>query len=314
MIKTLNWITEMINRKVKTSAAGFTLIEMMISMALLGTIMIGVYNLYLSQQSQNLIQEDVVELQQNLRVAMDTITRDMRMAGFLIGDSDPVQNAGNNDPDSITLSTASASGVYARIVEADYTGPAGNSVAFTVDSVSSFAANDVVRIIRPPDNGVPLGTGETATVTSITDTGTCAPGSKPAPCLSLNSTAVVGGIVFKRGDVNARTQNDGTELYPNTINYAVVTGGNCPVDQNCIAKDINGNGTWNQIVASNITDLQFKYYLIDNSNNEFDSPTDLSQVRAIRVTIDGATSMTVADLGGNPRTRQLTTIVKIRNR
>ncbi len=89
MIKTLNWITGMMNRKVKTSSntsskckasvAGFTLVEMMISITLLGTIMIGVYNLYLSQQDQSLIQEDVVELQQNLRVAMDTITRDMRM-------------------------------------------------------------------------------------------------------------------------------------------------------------------------------------------------------------------------------------------
>ena len=78
MIKTLNWIVGMMNRKVnvssntsskcKTSVAGFTLVEMMISMALLGTIMIGVYNLYLSQQDQSLIQEDVVELQQNLRV------------------------------------------------------------------------------------------------------------------------------------------------------------------------------------------------------------------------------------------------------
>lgn len=326
MVVKSNWITEMINRKVntsaiacskgKTSVAGFTLIEMMISMSLLGIIMIGVYNLYLSQQSQNLIQEDVVELQQNLRVAMDTITRDMRVSGFLNMDNDPLEgisdNGGLDGSDTVTLNTASGFGYYAKIVENDTTEnvAVGTNIIFTVDSNGIFSATnplELVRIIRP-SQGVEV-VVTTYTVQTVGTTGaSCNP--KVAPCLILEPTTTYGNTEFRTGDIIARTGIVGSEWYPGTIAYSLVSGGNCPVGQKCVAKNINGGG--NKIIASNITDLQLNYIL--DGGNMVDNPDDPSQVRAVRVTISGATSMTVAELDGNARTRQLSSIVRIRNR
>lgn len=325
MVEKSNWTTKMSNRKVNTSSitffkrktfvAGFTLIEMMISMALLGTIMIGVYNLYLSQQSQSLIQEDVVELQQNLRVAMETITRDMRMAGFLNGGNAPLQGSAN----TVTLNTASGLGYYATIVENDTTEDVtvGINIIFTVDSNGIFSVTDpkqLVRIIRPaqseevpkdPDNIITY--DYTVEAVGTTDA-QCNP--KVAPCLILEPTTTYGDTEFRTGDIIARTGIVGTELYPGTIAYSLVSGGECPTGQSCIAKNVNGGG--NQIIASNITGLQLSY--IDDSGNVVSNPSDPSQIRAIQVIISGATSLVAAQLGNNARTRQLSSIVRIRNR
>ncbi|SLM32186.1 conserved hypothetical protein [Desulfamplus magnetovallimortis] len=66
----------------KSAIAGFTLIEILISLAISGILMSGVYVSYLSQNKSYETQQRVIEMQQNLRNAMYHITRDIRMAGF----------------------------------------------------------------------------------------------------------------------------------------------------------------------------------------------------------------------------------------
>ncbi len=335
MVKKINWIAGIMNRKVNASsnntfnrivsAAGFTLVEMMISMVLLVIIMIGVYNLYQSQQDHSLIQEDVVELQQNLRVAMDTITRDMRMSGFLNMDNDPMQgisnNGGLNGSDSVTLNKASGFGNYAKIVENDTTEnvTAGTNIIFTVDSNGIFSVTNpkqLVRIIRPAE-----GIEVVVTTYTVEAVGTTAAACNPKvdPCLILQPTITFGNTEFRTSDMIARTGIVGTESYPGTIAYSMVTGGECPAGQNCIAKNVNGGG--NEIIASNATDLQLSY--IDDGGNVVANPADPGQVRAIQVTITGETSRAASEIGStdNPdftvvsaRTRQLSSIVRIRNR
>jgi type IV pilus assembly protein PilW len=68
---------------------GFTLVELMIAMAVGGIVMAAVMTSFLSQHRSYLAQDDVVEMQQNVRVAMDMLTRDIRSAGY-----DPTNNAG----------------------------------------------------------------------------------------------------------------------------------------------------------------------------------------------------------------------------
>ena len=70
------------------SSEGFTLVELLITMLVSGIIMAGVYTAYLSQQRMYTAQEQVVEMQQNIRAAMDMITRGIRMAGY-----DPLRSA-----------------------------------------------------------------------------------------------------------------------------------------------------------------------------------------------------------------------------
>ncbi|MDO8945454.1 MAG: prepilin-type N-terminal cleavage/methylation domain-containing protein, partial [Desulfobacterales bacterium] len=63
-------------------AAGFTLIEVLVALAILSIAMTAVFTTFLSQQQSFTVQSRVAELQQNLRTAVDCMTRDIRMAGY----------------------------------------------------------------------------------------------------------------------------------------------------------------------------------------------------------------------------------------
>ena len=64
------------------SNRGFTIIELLVSMAITGVVMTAVYLAYNSQQKSYVIQEQVVAMQQNLRVAIYYMEREVRMAGY----------------------------------------------------------------------------------------------------------------------------------------------------------------------------------------------------------------------------------------
>jgi type IV pilus assembly protein PilW len=67
---------------------GFTLVELLVAMAISGIVMSGIYTVYFSQQKSYIAQERVVAIQQNLRAAMFYMEREIRMAG-----GDPTQDA-----------------------------------------------------------------------------------------------------------------------------------------------------------------------------------------------------------------------------
>lgn len=61
---------------------GFSLAELMVAM-LIGMVLLGtLYNLFTVQSKQLRTQEIAVEMQQNARMAMDMMTREIRLAGF----------------------------------------------------------------------------------------------------------------------------------------------------------------------------------------------------------------------------------------
>lgn len=61
---------------------GFTIVELMISLLIGGVIMGGVISAFLAQQKTYLVQDDNVFMQENLRSAVEIITRDLRMIGY----------------------------------------------------------------------------------------------------------------------------------------------------------------------------------------------------------------------------------------
>jgi type IV pilus assembly protein PilW len=63
------------------SQKGFTLMELMVAMAVAGIVMAGVYSAYYSQQKSFVVQDELAEMQQNLRAAMFFMAREIRMAG-----------------------------------------------------------------------------------------------------------------------------------------------------------------------------------------------------------------------------------------
>lgn len=339
---------------------GFTLVEIMVVMAMIGVVMGAVYSLYITNMRTAYTSDDTVEVQQNLRIAMDVITRDLRMAGMLVDYGNnifPIKETVNDQvpalpltipTDGITLNMASATGSYASI-NADIT-PVGPPAAFpiapatrrtlsAVDDADALQAgdgdvlqvNDVVRIIRPLQNTQPAvtspATDATFTVTAVVrqvklvgETGYVA----PTVTLANTAGATMAGIEFKRGDMIAKVNaTDAATPSPNTVQYAVVTFAaapatattdpSCPVNQCCLARCLNSsplpvNPVW-QIVAQNIANFQLRYLLDDNSVS--DAPSDRSLIKGVMVAITGAT----ATMSGSvPKTRQLTSVVKLRNR
>lgn len=71
------------------SPRGFTLVEIMIALAIGGVIMAAVMTSFNLQHRTYLNQDEVVTMQQNVRLAMDMLARDIRLAGY-----NPTRQAG----------------------------------------------------------------------------------------------------------------------------------------------------------------------------------------------------------------------------
>jgi len=61
---------------------GFTMVELLVAMTITAVVMAAVYSLYKSQQKSYIAQDQVVEMQQNIRASFYQLARDLRMAGF----------------------------------------------------------------------------------------------------------------------------------------------------------------------------------------------------------------------------------------
>lgn len=63
---------------------GFTLVEILIALALMSIITTAIYQLYISQYKTWVSQDLITEMQQNARVSIDTISRDLLLAGYSV--------------------------------------------------------------------------------------------------------------------------------------------------------------------------------------------------------------------------------------
>ena len=59
---------------------GITLIELLVALTISGILVAGVYRTFVSQQHTYTVQEQVVDMQQNVRLAINRMTRELRMA------------------------------------------------------------------------------------------------------------------------------------------------------------------------------------------------------------------------------------------
>ena len=61
---------------------GFTLIELIIAMLICVIVMAGIISAFRKQETSHLTQEQVIEMQQSLRGALNIMAKDIRMAGY----------------------------------------------------------------------------------------------------------------------------------------------------------------------------------------------------------------------------------------
>jgi type IV pilus assembly protein PilW len=76
---------------IHTGNKGMTLIELMVAMAIASVLMAGIYTFYQNQLKSHITQEELVDMQQDARVGMYMMTREIRMAGF-----DPANTGATN--------------------------------------------------------------------------------------------------------------------------------------------------------------------------------------------------------------------------
>lgn len=68
---------------------GFTLIELLIALAVGSLLMGGIYGILMQQRNAYAMHQQMLDMRQNVRMGLDVMTNDIRMAGF-----DPTGNAG----------------------------------------------------------------------------------------------------------------------------------------------------------------------------------------------------------------------------
>jgi prepilin-type N-terminal cleavage/methylation domain-containing protein len=269
------------------SQSGFSLVEILVVMAMLGLVTMAVYSLYQTTQRTATTQDNVVELQQNLRVAMDRFARDIRMAGFMVS-TDPISGATAN---SLTLRTASAVGRIVRVAE-DFSSPANATTEVHVkvasaDMVDFFEAGDIVRVLRPPDHSQP-----------IDSTFTVGGKDRDVPEVRLKGFSTP-GITYKAGDVIVRTTAT-TTPHPNTVAYSLSANGELMRA---------ANGGIDEPVANGLTSLNFFYLLDDNTRTDSPAAAVLSTIKAVEIRMTGQ----AASQEGT-KSREIQGVVTIRNR
>ena len=66
----------------RINTKGITLIELLVALVICGMVIAGIYRLFVAQSKAYTVQDQVVEVQQSIRSAMEILLRDLRMAGF----------------------------------------------------------------------------------------------------------------------------------------------------------------------------------------------------------------------------------------
>jgi len=289
-----------IQRRKLLAVKGFTLVELLIVMAITGVVVMAIYSLHRTSLRSATTQDEVVELQQNLRIALDQMARDVRLAGFMVPSAQTALSTASAT--SLTLRLGTTTGQVARVGD-DFTSPSDvaterNVGIASAEMVDMFDSGQYVRIIRPEDGSQPR---DRVFEVAAKD--------RTVPRLVLKGFDLA--IDYLAGDMLVRVL-DTSSAHPATVSYALVDDPDS-VDPAMQLLQRTATGLSAETVAIKVTALAFSYLLEDGT--ETNAPTDLGEVRAVRITLTGATDATKTGSSqySGVKTRRVTSVVKIRN-
>jgi type IV pilus assembly protein PilW len=259
---------------------GMTLIELLVALTISGILVAGVYRTFVSQQHTYTVQEQIVDMQQNVRLAINRMTRELRMAGF--------------GRVASFFANGGKHGAFQHVV----TPVGGNKVTVVgaYQAITTLSAN---------------ATSGSKTI-QVNDASGFNTGLKQYLSINGTESLQIQKITGNQIDFQGGTQlaDDHLAGEPIFLVMAITYSLGVSEGKSALLRDDNlGQGP--QPVAENIDDLQFAY--LDSNGNPTANPDD---IRMIQVTIIARTDKTdpeLAKVGDGFRRRTLTSNIQLRN-
>jgi prepilin-type N-terminal cleavage/methylation domain-containing protein len=260
-------------------ASGFTLIELLIAVLLAAIVTTAAMGIYVTQHKQMIVQDEVTDMQANIRAAAVELTSKIRMAGYRVPDGIPKLEASDTNPDTITI-TFDSGGFEDVTVEHPMPQPS-SELRCDGHDISALQDGDWCFIYDPFTQ-----TGEFFLVTEVQ----VASAHIQHNTMPLSRVYPVGSRVYMMNQFKYYIDQSDSD-HPNLICWTHRTGP--------------------QVFAKNITNLNLQYILA--GNQVVDVFPDEDMVREVVVTLDARTDKRDLEFGTDYRTRGLDTRVKVRN-
>ncbi len=132
--------------KEKKKERGVTLVELMIALSMFAVILSAMYNMFNFQQKSYSVQDNVAVMQQNVRVGLGYMVKEIRMAGYIPDGIPPNKLSPSND--SLPSSPFTTNGVSESVEEAT-----ASSITFQAD-IDGDNITEAVRYILDAGNEV----------------------------------------------------------------------------------------------------------------------------------------------------------------
>jgi type IV pilus assembly protein PilW len=268
---------------------GMTLIELLVVLVISGILVAGIYRTFVSQQHTFTVQEQVVDMQQNVRLAINRMTRELRMAGF--GKLDASSNSAviPNGAGSVTVR-----GAYQAVTTLS---------AFADAGVSTIQVNDA--------SGLNLVERKHISINGI----------------DAHQIKTIAGNQIELKDTLTYSHLAGEPIFlvtKITYSHGIIGNPSRGLPGDPLLRDDN-LGAGPQPVAENIENLQFLYILKDDvwdgtkwvPDPRVNVPAaQRADIRVIQVNIVARTDRTdpeLAKTGDGFRRRNLTSNIQLRN-
>ena len=269
---------------------GITLIELLVALGISGILVAGVYRTFVSQQHTYTVQEQVVDMQQNVRLAINRMTRELRMAGY-------------GRMGAPFFSGGGMYGTFNNVVN-----PGGGGTSVTV--VEGYQVEGYQTLI-PTTLSVNATTG--SNTIQVGDVSGFDTGAKRY--ISINGleshriVAIVGNqLQFPGWD---KLTNDHPAGEPVFLVMAITYSIGLFEGKLCLLRDDNLGLGPPQPVAENIESLQFAYF--DANGNTTANPDDIRMIQVTLVAITDKVDPELSKTGDGYRRRTLTSNIKLRN-
>jgi prepilin-type N-terminal cleavage/methylation domain-containing protein len=262
---------------------GITLIELLVALTISGILVAGVYRTFVSQQHTYTVQEQVVDMQQNVRLAINRMTRELRMAGF-------------GKMDATFFGGGGMHGTFSNVVN-----PGGGGTSVTVVEGYQTVIPTTLSAYAP------IGSKKDIQVNDASGFDT---GKKRYICINGTESLEITKITGNQIDFKDGTKQEHFAGEPVFLVMAITYSRGISEGKWALLRDDN-LGLGAQPIAENIDDLQFAY--LDLNGNPTANP---DFIRMIQVTIIARTDKTdpeLAKAGDGFRRRTLTTNIQLRN-